>query len=163
MSKLIIISAPSGTGKTSLIKSLIKELDSINLKLGISFTTRIKRKNEIQGESYFFIKHRKFLEMLEKNEFLENAEVFGNLYGTSKSWVKIQISKGFQDSKTIINKRLSKAKKEVLEGKNFDFVIVNDVFEKALEDLKTIVQNKNDLSQERRDLVKHTLQVLLKK
>ena len=48
MSKLIIISAPSGTGKTSLIKSLIKELDSINLKLGISFTTRIKRRNEIQ-------------------------------------------------------------------------------------------------------------------
>ena len=74
-----------------------------------------------------------------------------------------RLSKRGQDSKTIINKRLSKAKKEVLEGKNFDFVIVNDVFEKALEDLKTIVQNKNDLSQERRDLVKHTLQVLLKK
>ena len=68
MSKLIVISAPSGTGKTSLIKSLIKELDSINLKLGISFTTRIKRKNEIQGESYFFIKHRKFLEMLERQK-----------------------------------------------------------------------------------------------
>ena len=203
MANLFVIAAPSGTGKTSLIKAMVSSHP--NIKLAISYTTRKKRKNEKEGKDYFFVDRKKFLLMKDTGLFLENAEVFGNLYGTSKSWVKIQISKGFQvlleldwqgalqvkstypdcltifvlppsyreleerlskrgqDSKKVINKRLSKAKKEVLEGIDFDFVIVNDVFEKALEDLKTIVQDKNDLSQERRDLVKHTLQVLLKK
>ena len=95
MLKLIVISAPSGTGKTSLIDALIEESKEFNLKLAISFTTREKRKNERNGKSYFFIDRKEFKEMLDRNEFLESAEVFGNLYGTSKSWVDKQLQSGF--------------------------------------------------------------------
>ena len=85
MAKLIVIAAPSGAGKTSLIKALLEDLNDFKLSLSISFTTRKKRIDETEGESYFFIN---------KKEFLENAKVFGNLYGTSRSWVERQTKKG---------------------------------------------------------------------
>ena len=88
MSKLIVISAPSGTGKTSLIEALIKDADDLKLIFSISFTTRKKRSNEKHGESYFFINREEFKDMMKKNDFLESAEVFGDLYGTSRSWVE---------------------------------------------------------------------------
>ena len=91
MSKLFVISAPSGAGKTTLIKSLL-ENSSRNLRLGISCTTRSKRKNEINGESYFFNTKTEFQAMVKNGDLLESAEVFGNLYGTPKKWVQEQLS-----------------------------------------------------------------------
>ena len=87
MGKLFVISAPSGTGKTSLIKSLLEDPMSSNTKLGISCTTREKRPKEKDGISYFFISEEEFKERVNNKNFLEYAEVFGNLYGTLKDWV----------------------------------------------------------------------------
>ena len=87
MGKLFVISAPSGTGKTSLIKSLLEDPMSSNTKLGISCTTREKRPKEKDGISYFFISEEEFKERVNNKNFLEYAEVFGNLYGTPKNWV----------------------------------------------------------------------------
>jgi len=93
MSKLFVISAPSGAGKTSLIESLLENSSLKNLKLGISYTTRAKRGNEVNGESYFFTTKYEFLEMSKNGDLMESAEVFGNLYGTPKKWVKKQLDK----------------------------------------------------------------------
>ena len=93
MSKLFVISAPSGAGKTTLIESLLEHSSKRNLKLGISCTTRSKRKNETNGESYFFKTKEEFQEMSEKEELLESAEVFGNFYGTPRKWLEEQLNK----------------------------------------------------------------------
>lgn len=90
---LFIISAPSGTGKTTLLKRIIGSIP--NLRFSISYTTRIPRSNEREGEDYFFIKEEIFKEMLEGDEFLEWAEVLGNLYGTSRSQVESLLSEGW--------------------------------------------------------------------
>ncbi|SDH68351.1 MULTISPECIES: guanylate kinase [unclassified Nitrosomonas] len=92
MSSLFIISAPSGAGKTSLIKALLQT--SINLSLSISHTTRQPRSNEVNGQDYFFVSRDVFKQMLERGEFLESAEVYGNLYGTSQHWVEETMALG---------------------------------------------------------------------
>ena len=93
MSKLFVISAPSGAGKTTLIESLLEHSSKRNLRLGISCTTRTTRKNETNGESYFFKTKEEFQEMSEKEELLESAEVFGNFYGTPRKWLEEQLNK----------------------------------------------------------------------
>ena len=92
MANLFVIAAPSGTGKTSLIKAMVSSHP--NIKLAISYTTRKKRKNEEEGKDYFFVDRKKFLLMKDTGLFLENAEVFGNLYGTEKKWVNNNILQG---------------------------------------------------------------------
>lgn len=92
MSNLFIISAPSGAGKTSLIKALLRT--NISLSLSISHTTRPPRPNEINGQDYFFVSRDIFKQMLVQGEFLESAEVYGNLYGTSQHWVKETMASG---------------------------------------------------------------------
>lgn len=92
MSSLIIISAPSGTGKTSIVSALI-ESDS-QLNLSISHTTRRPRPNEIEGQDYYFVDRDIFQAMVNRGEFLESAEVYGNLYGTSHKWVKESLASG---------------------------------------------------------------------
>lgn len=87
-----MIAAPSGAGKTSLVRELIKMLDDI--KISISYTTRPQRPGEINGEDYHFIDEAKFQEMIDENVFIEFATVFGHLYGTSKEWVSRQLQKG---------------------------------------------------------------------
>tara|TARA_B100001559_G_scaffold154823_1_gene129912 strand:+ start:11476 stop:12090 length:615 start_codon:yes stop_codon:yes gene_type:complete len=94
MGKLFVISAPSGTGKTSLIKAILEDPESSNTNLGISCTTRKARPKEENGISYFFITTERFSEKIRNNEFLEYAEVFGNFYGTPKDWVLAKLSKG---------------------------------------------------------------------
>jgi len=79
-SKLIIISSPSGAGKTTLCKLLIKKMKNINLS--ISYTSRSKRLNEIDGKDYFFINKKKFQSLKKKNFFIETATNFNNLYGS---------------------------------------------------------------------------------
>ena len=93
MGKLFVISAPSGTGKTSLIKAILEDPVASNTNLGISCTTRKARPKEEDGVSYFFISQMSFMEKVKNNDFLEYAEVFGNFYGTPKDWVLSVLSK----------------------------------------------------------------------
>ncbi len=95
MAKLIVIAAPSGAGKTSLIQALLEEASDLNFALSISYTTREKRVTEKHGESYNFISNEEFKHMIKEKEFLEYADVFGDLKGTSKSWVENKIKKGW--------------------------------------------------------------------
>ena len=92
LGKLIVIVAPSGTGKSTMIKRL--KLDFPSITESVSFTTRPIRPGEIDGQSYFFISLDKFLGMRDNNEFLEWAEVHGNFYGTSKKFVEDSLLAG---------------------------------------------------------------------
>ena len=89
---LYVIAAPSGTGKTSLVKALTDTMS--NLLVSISHTTRAIRPNENEGINYFFIDKTRFAEMVDKGEFLEHAQVFDNRYGTSSRWVEETTAKG---------------------------------------------------------------------
>ncbi len=89
---LYTVSAPSGAGKTSLVKALIERCN--NLLVSISHTTRPMRPGEQNGVNYHFVSEAVFLTMLEHAEFLEHARVFGNLYGTSGVWVEQQLKRG---------------------------------------------------------------------
>lgn len=89
---LIIISSPSGAGKSTLCKMIINN-DPL-IKLSISATTRHKRPQEIEGQHYFFVNRQEFIEMQQKDEFLESAEVFENLYGTPKKMVDDSLKNG---------------------------------------------------------------------
>ena len=82
---LLVISSPSGTGKTTICKKLL-EYDK-NIHLSVSVTTRKKRKNEVEGIDYFFRTKKQFLNLKSENSFIENAVVFENYYGTLKSEV----------------------------------------------------------------------------
>ena len=203
MSKLFVISAPSGAGKTTLIESLLEHSSKRNLRLGISCTTRSKRKNETNGESYFFKTKEEFQEMSEKEELLESAEVFGNFYGTPRKWVEEQLNKDIdiileldwqgekqikenypdavsifilppsledlrerlnkrnQDSEDDIKKRLAQAKIEIINGCSFDKIIINDDFEAAVKDLIFIIDLDKEVSKERQELVKNSLNQLV--
>mgnify|MGYP001456283664 FL=1 len=95
MAQLFVISAPSGTGKTSLIHKVLEEELASKTKLGVSCTTRERRENEEEGVAYFFLDEDAFNKKLDEGNFLEHAKVFGNLYGTPKDWVVSTISQGF--------------------------------------------------------------------
>lgn len=203
MGKLFVISAPSGTGKTSLIRAILEDSEVSNTSLGISCTTRAPRAQEEDGISYFFVTTERFNEKIRNDEFLEYAEVFGNLYGTPKDWVLARLAKGenvlleldiqgalqvkeaFQETQTIfiippsyddlekrlklrdqdstdeINRRLKEAKKEVGIGKTFDQIVVNNDFDQALDDLRSFISYGKEQSQERKDVVKKSLNLLL--
>lgn len=90
--KLIVIVAPSGTGKSTMIKRLKQDFPSI--LESVSYTTRPIRPGEVHGKSYFFITREEFLSMRERHEFLEWAEVHGNFYGTSKKFVEDSLKDG---------------------------------------------------------------------
>ena len=83
MSIVFIVSAPSGSGKSTLVKGLLATVPG--LRFSISYTTRLPRGAEVDGENYYFIRRAEFEERLLRNEFLEHAEVFGNYYGTHNS------------------------------------------------------------------------------
>ena len=119
MGKLFVISAPSGTGKTSLINAILDDENAKKTKLGISCTTREKRAEEKDHLSYFFISKEEFEDKIKNDDFLEYAEVFGNFYGTPREWVlnslsnkenvileldiqgALQVKEAFPDTKTI--------------------------------------------------------------
>nr|MBF0685780.1 guanylate kinase [Pseudomonas sp.] len=90
---LYIVSAPSGAGKTSLVKALLDAQPQV--RVSVSHTTRGVRPGEVDGVNYHFVSREDFLERLERNEFLEHAEVFGNLYGTSQRWVEQTLADGY--------------------------------------------------------------------
>ena len=87
---ILVISSPSGAGKTTICKKIIEKV--ANVSLSVSVTTRKKRKGEIEGKDYFFKTNQEFSLMVNNNEFIESAKVFGNFYGTLKAEVlqKIQ-------------------------------------------------------------------------
>ncbi len=89
---LYIISAPSGAGKTSLLKALLEETDLI--EVSVSYTTREKRAGEREGVDYHYISQERFKQMIDDEQFIEHAEVFGNYYGTSKRQIKEKLKAG---------------------------------------------------------------------
>jgi guanylate kinase len=90
--ELFVISAPSGAGKTSLVQALL----SINpqIHLSVSYTTRDPRPGEHDGRDYHFVSREEFLAMANRGEFMESAEVYGNLYGTSQTWITQKNAQG---------------------------------------------------------------------
>jgi guanylate kinase len=176
---VFIISAPSGTGKTTLVKEVIRQLPGV--RFSVSFTTRLPRPDEKEGEDYHFVSHSVFQKMADKNEFLEWAEVLGNRYGTPRPDLKKleleevdlildidtqgakQIAKEISqpvliyllppslrilkerlinrgvDSLERVKFRLSSARKDMEEAYGYQYVIVNDRIEDALEKLKSII------------------------
>lgn len=185
---LYVVSAPSGTGKTTLVKALIGEMSRITVS--ISHTTRPKRPAEIHGVNYYFISEDEFKRMIANNEFYEYARVFNNLYGTSRKWVEDTLVTGFdvileidwqgsqqiqhifpdctsifilppslaalsdrlckrnQDSPEIIKQRLADVREATSHISAFDYVVMNDDFDKAVNNLKTIIK-AGRLSQQR--------------
>lgn len=177
---LFIISAASGTGKTSLVHALLSRTEQI--KVSISHTTRPQRPGETDGVNYHFVEREQFLHMLGNTDFLEHAEVFGHWYGTSKHWVTQTLNQGCdvileidwqgaeqvrhlfpdavsifilppklntleqrltarkQDSVEVIQHRLALAQVEMAHYVNYDYLVINDNFEHAVEDLQVVVR-----------------------
>jgi guanylate kinase len=176
---LFIIAAPSGAGKTSLVKQLI--LDTPQLIVSISHTTRAMRPGEQDGVDYFFVSVDTFQDMVKHNAFLEHAQVFDNYYGTAQASVEAALAKGQdvileidwqgaqqvrervpnsksifilppsievlqqrllnrgQDNRAIIERRMRDAVNEMQHYPEFDYLIVNDDFISALDELKCII------------------------
>ncbi len=89
--RLFVIAAPSGAGKTTLVKLLLDR--NMRLEFSVSYTTREKRNTEVEGRDYFFVDEKRFLDLREQGELLESAEVFSNYYGTGRSQVQQQLDK----------------------------------------------------------------------
>ena len=177
--QLFIVAAPSGAGKTSLVRSLL--VDQPQLLLSVSYTTRAARPGEKHAEHYYFVSLNEFENMLSENVFVEHALVFGHYYGTSALWLSRQLHPGKdvlleidwqgarqvrqhfkdaigifilppsqqaleqrlrarkQDSSEVIAKRMAQAVVEMSHYAEFDYVIINDEFTQALDELTHII------------------------
>jgi len=175
---LYVVAAPSGAGKTTLVKLLLEQ--ERDIRLSVSYTTRAPRAGEENGREYNFTDVSSFRAMIDQNEFLEWAEVHGNYYGTSKTWIVNQIAAGNDvlleidwqgaqqvralfpeaigifilppsfaelerrltgrgtDSRDIIDRRLAAAQAEMRHVVEFDYVIINDILQQALDDLRAV-------------------------
>lgn len=176
---LLIVAAPSGTGKTSLVTSLVDLLPGI--VVSVSHTTRPRRSQEQNGVHYYFVDQRAFAALIEADQFLEHARVFDHQYGTTRAAVEAQLAQGLdvileidwqgaaqvrarmpecvsifilppsrkvleerlrsraQDSDEIIARRMRAAVAEMRHYAEFDYLVINDDFERALDALKAIV------------------------
>ncbi|WP_312379966.1 guanylate kinase [Pseudomonas oryzihabitans] len=191
---LYIVSAPSGAGKTSLVKALLDALPDI--RVSVSHTTRAMRPGEADGVNYHFVDCATFTNLLEHGDFLEHAEVFGNYYGTSQAALERTLAEGHdlileidwqgaqqvrrklphaqsifilppsqaalrqrldnrgQDSAEVIERRMREAVNEMSHYVEYDYLIINDDFASALEDLKSIFRTRQlrlDRQQRRHD------------
>jgi guanylate kinase len=180
--RLFVIAAPSGTGKTSLVKALMQRQPQ--LKFSVSYTTRKPRPKEIDGQDYHFVGKEQFQSMIASGQFLEHARVFDNFYGTGVNAVTDALERGEDllleidwqgaqqvrrrlpeccsifilppsraaleqrlrhrstDADEVIERRLRDSVTELSHWNEFEHVIVNDDFERALLDLEAIVQGK---------------------
>ncbi|OMH39678.1 guanylate kinase [Motiliproteus sp. MSK22-1] len=190
---LYIVSAPSGAGKTSLVKQLLDRDPKVCVS--VSHTTRTARPGEVNGKDYHFVDHQRFDTMINQGDFLEYAEVFTNKYGTSQQWVKETLAKDMdvileidwqgaeqvrklmpdavsifilppsrkaleerltnrgQDSQEVIDHRMQQAVSEMSHYHEFDYLVVNDDFQQALNELAAIFtagRQKLDRQQPRR-------------
>lgn len=176
---LFVVAAASGTGKTSLVKALLPQIDG--LSVSVSHTTRPMRTGEQDGVHYHFVQVEQFIEQINAGGFIEHAEVFGNYYGTSQAAVIEQLHAGQdvlleidcqgaaqvrrlfpdsiqifivpptraalrerlsnrgQDSDEVIERRLAGSLTELQQHVSFDYVVVNDQFETALDHLRSII------------------------
>ncbi len=176
---LFIVSAPSGQVKTSLVNSLLSSNKEI--ALSVSYTSRAPRPGETDGKDYHFVSRETFQKMSGHGDFLESAEVYGNLYGTSQSWIAAETASGRdilleidwqgaaqvrskfpgcisifilppslqaledrlngrkQDSAEVIARRIASAKEDVTHVAEFDYVIINDKLDVALQQLNAVV------------------------
>ena len=177
---LYVVAAPSGAGKTTLVRLLLEREPEIHLS--ISYTTRAPRPGEENGREYHFVAVDAFRSMISRDEFLEWAEVHGNFYGTSKKWIGNQLTAGHDvlleidwqgaqqvrklfpdalgifilppsideltrrltgrgtDAPEVIQRRLAAAEAEMRHVAEFDYVIINDQLDQALEDMRAIVR-----------------------
>ncbi len=177
--QLFIVAAPSGAGKTALVRLLLE--NDPDIRVSISSTTRAARPGEEDGREYHFVDVPRFLEMVSHGEFIEWAEVHGNYYGTSKRWIESEMAAGHDvlleidwqgaqqvkkafpdaigvfimppsldalqerlagrgtDSAEIIARRLAAARDEMRHVNEFNYVIINDDLQKALDDLLAVV------------------------
>ena len=181
---LYVIAAPSGAGKTSLVKALMER--EPRMRFSVSYTTRPPRPNEVDGRDYHFVTRARFEEMAARGEFLEHARVFDNFYGTGLRAVQSELRDGqlllleidwqgarqvrarlpaarsifilpptrraleerlrarSTDSDAVIDRRLKDAAQDLTHWTEFDYVVVNDQFERAVTDLLAIVQQRGD-------------------
>ena len=181
---LYVIAAPSGTGKTSLVRALMAA--DPGLEFSVSYTTRARRPNEQDGRDYHFVTRDRFTAMQRSGEFLEHAEVFDNCYGTARGEVEKALAGGRRlileidwqgarqvrdrlpeavqifilppsraaleqrlhhrstDSPEVIARRLRDSVAELSHWHEFRYVVVNDDFDRALEDLQAIVAGKGE-------------------
>jgi guanylate kinase len=179
--RLYVVSAPSGGGKTSLIKALLEQDERV--ALSVSHTTRPPRPGETDGVHYFFVSEDAFRELIAEGAFLEHARVFDHRYGTGREAVEQQLAAGYdvlldidwqgarqiratfpacrsifilppsmaalrqrltqrgQDSPETIERRMRDARAEISHWNEFDFVVINDDFQLALADLRSIIRN----------------------
>lgn len=138
--KLFILSAPSGTGKTSLTRALLQT--DIDLSLSVSYTSRPIRAGEIEGRDYYFVERKVFEDMMKRGEFIESAEVYKNLYGTSQKW----INKAIDSGKDILLEIDSQGAQQV--RRLFPSVVSIFVLPPSLEILENRLRNRNQDSNE---------------
>ena len=144
--KMIILSSPSGAGKTTLVKKISKEK---NYKISISHTTREPRNNEIDGVDYFFVKQENFETLIQENAFLEHANVFKNMYGSTKEQVFKNLKNGFNVLFDIDWQGAQQIKKQTLDYKLISFFILPPSKEILLERLVTRRETNNEIIQMR--------------
>jgi len=180
--RLFVVAAPSGAGKTSLVKALMQREPAI--QFSVSYTTRKPRPNEVPGRDYHFVAPERFQQMIDQGEFLEHARVFDNCYGTGVRVVQEALRNGEQllleidwqgarqvrerlpearsifilppsrdalemrlkgrstDSDSAIERRLRDAAEDMGHWNEFDYVVINDEFERAILDLQNIIHDR---------------------
>tara|TARA_B100001121_G_C18475189_1_gene519823 strand:- start:44 stop:658 length:615 start_codon:yes stop_codon:yes gene_type:complete len=144
--KMIILSSPSGAGKTTLVKKISKEK---NYRISISHTTREPRSNEIDGEDYFFISKKNFQSLIDEKSFLEYAEVFQNLYGSTKEQVFKSLKQGYNVLFDIDWQGAQQIKKQTLNFSLITFFILPPSKEVLLQRLISRGESKEDIIQMR--------------
>jgi guanylate kinase len=177
---LFTVVAPSGAGKSSLVAALLERQEGI--ELSVSYTTRPPREGEVDGVAYHFVTREQFQTLVAADEFLEHAEVYGNLYGTSRRWIETRRAAGAhvlleidwqgarsvkkifpdmvyiyilppsieelqrrlvmrgKDSAEVILRRLSEAREDLKHVHKADYVIINEDFSVALDDLSAVTR-----------------------
>ncbi len=177
---VIVVSAPSGGGKGTILKELFKR--NANMKFSVSATTRKPRPGEVDGQSYYFTDKEHFEELIAEGKMLEHAEYCGNYYGTPKEPIEKAVAEGYDivleievqggaqikkkipdcvsvfitppsmevlerrlrnrgtETDEVIKNRLNTALQEIPHAKDYDYIVVNDELEKAVDELEAIIK-----------------------